>query len=227
MTREETLHLFDNCNFTGEVSAETFDTVILSNLPYDFKYDYNYGISKLVLTPIGENFVIKIPFTGSYEDSYYDYDEDGYEEVMPEYTPFEWGSTDRHQYWDYCMGEMLNYRKAKAQGADELFCKTSLLGFVNCYPIYIQQRAIPYTEAEWNPELYPNERTSKTKDLCRKNHLCYFNTIWQTDVLSYYGEKKFKKFFNFIDGNINDLHDGNLGYIGEKPVIFDYSGFEE
>lgn len=52
-------------------------------------------------------------------------------------------------------------------------------------------------------------------------------TGWLENAIRYHGAKRVVKFLNFIIGEleINDLHSGNVGYVGERPVIFDMSGY--
>ena len=54
-----------------------------------------------------------------------------------------------------------------------------------------------------------------------------FNMEWLSDAFHFYGEKIFHKLLEFIRTvGINDLHDGNIGYIGNRPVLVDYSSFD-
>ena len=47
------------------------------------------------------------------------------------------------------------------------------------------------------------------------------------DFICSYGELAFDKLYDFLsDNNIQDLHSENIGYICERPVLVDFSGFE-
>jgi lantibiotic modifying enzyme len=61
----------------------------------------------------------------------------------------------------------------------------------------------------------------------REEH-CFrcFDPEWLADAFEYYGLKTFNKLMNFIyEYNITDLHTDNIGYIGTRPVILDFSDF--
>lgn len=50
---------------------------------------------------------------------------------------------------------------------------------------------------------------------------------WAAMALVIYGKTVCKKLCNFIQENkINDLRDANIGYKNNKPIILDFSGFE-
>lgn len=50
--------------------------------------------------------------------------------------------------------------------------------------------------------------------------------IWSKVVVSLYGKRKAIALCNFVKQfHINDLHRSNLGYIGIKPVLIDFSGY--
>ena len=55
------------------------------------------------------------------------------------------------------------------------------------------------------------------------------NIDWLTDFRLKYGEEELIRFSNFIRdcGWDDDLRDDNIGYLSEKPVLIDYSGFME
>ena len=52
------------------------------------------------------------------------------------------------------------------------------------------------------------------------------NFFWLARAVQYYGWKFINRFVNWIeDCDINDLHDANIGFVGNgRPVIFDYAG---
>ena len=55
-----------------------------------------------------------------------------------------------------------------------------------------------------------------------------FNRVWLSDALDYFGEKIFYGLLSFLDDySIGDLHDANIGYIGMRPVLVDYSSFND
>lgn len=54
------------------------------------------------------------------------------------------------------------------------------------------------------------------------------NRVWASMALVIYGKKACKELCNFLyDYTINDLHDSNIGYLNNKPIILDFCGFHE
>lgn len=217
MNKEYLLNLFKDCIFTGKFSNLNFEDRLI--FQKDLCYDVRNGISKACILLDDVPYVLKIPFN-FYEE---EYDRDWYD---VESEPFSKANNDNRFYWDYCLSEVLNYRKAKKEGVNEFFCKTRLLGFVNEHPIYIQQRAVPFfviREIERQ-----SERSKRMIDYCRRKDFGTFNPVWQAEAFNYYGKKKFDKLMTFLDEcGIYDLHTENVGYIDDRPVIFDYSDFKE
>jgi hypothetical protein len=229
---ENILNLFKDCIFNGELTEDTFEYDILDHLPKDLSYNYFFGATKLVIILSGTNFVIKIPYTG-FITSTEEYDEDADEYVDGEeyYEDFS-GADNGINNWDYCLKEVMEYQDAKKNHVEKAFAKTKIIGKINGHPIYIQERAETfwdrrhkrYENGEYKK--YTKEKTSRVISRCEeKNFLC-FNRDWLTDLLEYYGEKKFDQIMSFIkNAEIRDLHNENLGYIGSRPVLIDYSGY--
>ena len=70
--------------------------------------------------------------------------------------------------------------------------------------------------------------TEKVISLCKEQCFWACDENWLADVLAYFGEKIFNKLIEFIQYmEINDLHNGNIGYINLKPVLMDYSGWND
>lgn len=50
--------------------------------------------------------------------------------------------------------------------------------------------------------------------------------LWIACVLSIYGKKTTKALCKFVqDHDINDLHESNVGFLRDKPIILDFSGY--
>ena len=188
---------------------------------------HEYGASKLALIPIDDNedYVIKIPYTGSRdrESGYYDsenYYHHGYN-FYYEYTCAE--CEDR--VWDYCGGEAQRYLIAEEEGLGMCFAKTEFLGFANGYPIYIQERCKTFSQN--NSKKHSKEEKITTSKLCGNYY--NINSDWLTDFRLYYGNDILIHFVHFIKtmGWDDDLRNDNIGYIGNRPVLIDYSGFLE
>lgn len=214
MQKDIVLNVFKDCDFSGRLTKDNFEEKILNNLPEDFSYKYFYGVSKLCIIPTGADYVIKIPFNSSW----YDADE--------EYEDFVSASGDFRHEWDYCFAEVICYQEAKREKVHQMFCKARLLGYIDDYPIYIQQRAITYYDLKG--EDTTDARTPNTTEYCNKKGFSCFNSVWIADAMEYYGQNVFNRMMSFIKSyNIGDLHDENVGYIGKQPVLIDYSDFHE
>lgn len=214
MQRDFLLDIFKDCDFSDMINRDNFGEAILNNLPDNFDYNYFYGVSKLCLIPKGSDYVIKIPFN----TEWYDWDR--------EYVYFFNANHDDNRKWDYCMSELLIYNLAKKEKIEKIFCKTRFLGCVNNYPIYIQERANPIYLMDGIR--YSDHRTDRISEYCHQRNFQIFHSVWMADALEYYGQKIFNNAMSFIKYNhINDLHNENIGYIGNRPVLIDFSGYLE
>lgn len=179
----------------------------------DIRLEVASGASKLVFMPFDEKYVIKIPFNGNYKA------------YQQEYTSFEMANT--YNYWDYCLKELEIYHKAKAKGLGKFFAKIRLIEN-NEHPIYIQEKAVLFSEAsDWEGlEFYYGQKHS-TEDIGYSYPLSIPNE-WLEIAISHYGKIMVDRLINFlINEYLDDFHDGNLGFINGKPVIIDYSGYND
>lgn len=204
------LEFFNNCDFDGQLTDSNFHSKVIKNLPEDFKYKYAIGATKLCIIPENEKYVIKIPFNG----------ESG---LFNGLEKFFYATKDDRYRWDYCLEEVLVYNLAKLERVHDAFCKTRMIGFVKEHPIYIQQKA----------EIFKSKKGKEhfnhfSDEYCDRYDFYCFNTEWIADAIKYYGTKKFNQIMIFLkNNNIEDLHDENIGYIGEKPVLIDYSNYND
>ena len=204
-------------------------------------WSWDSGVSKLVLIFKGLDFVVKIPFTGStYYDEHYDEDTEEWvsnEEPTEEYFNLENAPDcvlDRFSKdcWDYCDIECDRFHLASDVGLSDCFAKTEFLGWVNHIPVYIQQRAIMFQDDEARNsrdssgiEYDSEENVSKVDTLREKTDL-WVDRDWTLDFIHYYGETVFEKFAEFCKKwDIEDLHNGNIGYVGGRPCLVDYSSW--
>ena len=180
------------------------------------------GVSKVAIIPKEKNYVIKIPYYGKYRKS------NGIKCFDPYFSSISKSS-------DYCKSEEIIYNKAKANGLDTFFAEIEQIGKIKSIPIYVQRKAVIFEDVyypEDDEEENLNERevsifktiTTKYSDLVEDE---YLPISWMKDFIFSYGELAFDKLYNFLsDNNIQDLHSENIGYICEKPVLVDFSGFE-
>lgn len=198
----------------------------INSLGFDFNNNYNYafGATKLALIPVSKekDYVIKIPYTGSYnhESGYYS---DIYHPGREDYWAY-YAAECEDRPWDYCGGEVYRYAIAESEGLAECFAKTKLLGYINNYPIYIQEKCITFNECCFKHRHSIEERRRTSK--CCHNY-DEINEDWLTDFRLYYGEDKLIHFISFLKEFKwdDDLRNDNIGYIGNRPVLIDYSGF--
>ena len=216
--------------YKGELFHEGKNEDFMIHMGKDFYNSYTYanGATKFVLIPLNtDNYVIKIPYTGSYnfESGYYD-DDNYYHHGREDYWEY-YGSECRERPWDYCAGEVQRYKEAEKNGLAECFAKTELLGYVNDYPVYIQEKCITYDSCAYNHHYSVDEKIKTSK--CCSSSSIDINMNWLTDFRFYYGEEKLLKFINFIHEAQwdDDLRGENIGYIEDRPVLIDYSGFLE
>lgn len=180
------------------------------------------GVSKVAIIPKEKNYVIKIPYYGKYRKN------NGIKCFDPYFSSIS-------KSGDYCKSEEIIYNKAKANGLDTFFAEIEQIGKIKSIPIYVQRKAVIFEDVyypEDDEEENLNERevsifktiTTKYSDLVEDE---YLPLSWMKDFICSYGELAFDKLYNFLsDNNIQDLHSENIGYICERPVLVDFSGFE-
>ena len=180
------------------------------------------GVSKVAIIPKEKNYVIKIPYYGKYRKN------NGIKCFDPYFSSISKSS-------DYCKSEEIIYNKAKANGLDTFFAEIEQIGKIKSIPIYVQRKAVIFEDVyypEDDEEENLNEHeisifktiTTKYSDLVEDE---YLPISWMKDFICSYGELAFDKLYNFLfDNNIQDLHSENIGYICERPVLVDFSGFE-
>ena len=180
------------------------------------------GVSKVAIIPKEKNYVIKIPYYGKYRKS------NGIKCFDPYFSSISKSS-------DYCKSEEIIYNKAKANGLDTFFAEIEQIGKIKSIPIYVQRKAVIFEDVyypEDDEEENLNEHeisifktiTTKYSDLVEDE---YLPLSWMKDFICSYGELAFDKLYNFLsDNNIQDLHSENIGYISERPILVDFSGFE-
>lgn len=214
---KDILNLFKDCVFDGYLTDYNYHDKILVHLPESFSYTSTKGATKLILMPRDVDFVIKIPFNGGQHW-------DG--TMIPFYHAG--CSACEDENWNYCETERIIAWVAKDYKISRCFVKNNYIGDVDHHPIYIQRRVCTYSLS--SPPPYKKTKSYKeiSQSFCDSHYFNCFNPIWLSDFMEYYGKQSFYSFMEFIEDEcINDLHSGNIGYIGNKPVVFDYAGWHE
>jgi hypothetical protein len=228
--KEELLDILENLPlYEGKEFHSGDNDILMDNMSQEFNdsFYYAYGASKFVLIPFAEtDYVIKIPYTGSYNkfSGFYDDNRHYYFSGSEEYCDYQYADSEERE-WDYCESEAERYLIAEQAGLERCFAKTEFFGYSHGYPVYIQERCITFGSKR-SEHTHSQEQRTTTKELCK-----YYNISidWLTDFRLYYGKDIFLDFIDFIKtkGWDDDLRNENIGYIGDRPVLIDYSGFLE
>ena len=129
---------------------------------------------------------------------------------------------------DYCGLEAEYFAEAKQLGLDEFFAATEFVMYCNNIRVYVAERAEVSFE-RLSSDLYEKLESSGMKeskiwDTINEADSCCEFLDW---LVPYYADNdKAEELFNFLnESDINDLHSGNIGYIGDRLVLIDYSGY--
>jgi hypothetical protein len=243
LTKEYILEKIEkHCTLNESLCEGTFYDQVVSPLEdaqcfNDWTWDS--GLSKGVLI-FGElDYVIKIPFYCGWfegEEGYYDDDDNWVDGEPGEPTGFPFQGEEVEGYchqneWDYCETEELRYLVAEKNGMEEHFAKTWCIGAANGWPIYAQIKCCMYCSADSCSTRSKKTYTDKDKESARsiKDATKFWvEDEWLIDFLHYWGQERLVAFIKFCDEwFIDDLHQGNLGYICGVPCLVDYSSFND
>ena len=123
---------------------------------------------------------------------------------------------------DYAAKEYENYLLAVEAGLSYYFPETVFLGVFGGRPFYLQQYA-ECDEDQVSSEWYERLREQYYYE-CEEDVWAVIDGMCDCDKaeLSFHNEE----LTEFLEENgINDLHEGNFGYIGDRMVIVDFSGY--
>lgn len=223
---------YESCHLDN--NEELYGISDLENLLIEKRinsYSIEKGITKIVLIPDNKDYVIKIPITKiAYREFFYDNEE------------YHKGNfiVEDNVGGDYCKKEEEIYNSIDEE-IKKMFAETKFLTEINELPIYIQEK-IDFSfstkdKIYFNPDVFPSDRKSdmdiKTIVNSKLSSKGIYNfgrlkTKFCYDIIMNYGVDKFLLLMREIDfWKIEDLHEANIGYKNYKPIIFDYSGFEE
>ena len=190
------------------------------------------GISKMAIVFKNFDFVLKIPFRGMECDCYGDsYDEENDEREMDEYGFYSFENAEATEEggacWNYCELELSIGSDAKAKGLGAYLPEVTFIEKINNYYVYEQAKASVLEELSTYKSLSRNSE-KRTEEFCNSNRVWCFNTLWIENFIREYGEQEFLILNDFLNEYcVDDLHDGNLGYIDGKPVIIDYASYRD
>ena len=134
---------------------------------------------------------------------------------------------------DYCKKELDNYMKAEDEGFENYFAEIEYFGEYGGIPFYVQVAADNESARSslWNSvkvEVVINGLCSADSSDDEKMGVAdeFLYDLSDEDRIDIFFGGVSIEFLNFLMKNeINDLHEGNIGIIGERKVIFDYSGW--
>ena len=172
------------------------------------EYRIHEGATKLCIVPKNADFVIKWSIT------YYDDSDD----------------------WDEALEEVSIYNKAVEAGLGMFFPKTEVFCVVNGTTFVIQEKidfsALNTPDSKESKYKYQTRTVSPV--IIEKMDNCFYqmkrgrelNPLWASMAIVLYGKRKCKALCKFIiENSINDLHYSNIGYLKDKPIILDFSGY--
>ena len=134
---------------------------------------------------------------------------------------------------DYCELEMRNYELGKKYRIERCLLPISLVGRTESgIPIYLQPM---YTSSQDGMERNRRKQMERkmgkiynapiVRKICRG---CYSSPhdTWVARATQIYGKAFMRSFQAWSkEGKVNDLHSGNVGYLGKQPIIIDYAGY--
>lgn len=174
-------------------------------------YSLASGASKGVIIDYDLDYVIKIPFLYEY------------------YTRK--GETVLSDFDNYCSLEESVYDCAKTYGLNDFFAESFFLGYFHNVPIYLMKRVDASCEICSDITISGLVESGLDED---KASDAYYNALEENDTALvkllfdlYYDEDEVDDLIDFLERQqVNDLHDGNIGFDAhDNPVLIDYSGY--
>lgn len=171
-----------------------------------------HGASRFVLIPENEPFVFKIDLN--------------VREVFDDNDKLIVKDTLSYQNY-YCNHEADIYEMAENEQLGYYFAEITYLDTIFGKDFYVQEKAVPFKIAQHGITKIEDKEEAETSQLYE---YCIADDIpfeWLYDFVSWNGYEEGVRLLDFLcDNDIDDLHDGNLGYINDRPVLYDFCGFE-
>lgn len=141
--------------------------------------------------------------------------------------------SDEDQY-DFCKKEYTNYCKAKQSGVADYFAEVEELCCIEGKTFYLQRRAI-CSEDKVSSKLYDyasgsfelaDYETEEDYDEEVREYIYDGMDDYEKAIAVLGNDEQLIDFL--LENKINDLHEGNFGYINDKDhyVIIDFSGYD-
>lgn len=160
--------------------------------------------------------------------------------IVPKHADFviKWSTSclSGEEGYDEAYDEVLIYEKAIREGLEMFFPKTEILCTIGGINFVVQEKidfsALNTPRNKDSKYLYKTKTVSPA--IIDKIDTCFqsirrgrsIDTTWASMAIVIYGKRKCKALCKFvIENGINDLHLSNIGYLKDKPVILDFSGY--
>lgn len=134
-----------------------------------------------------------------------------------------------------CAQEVELYHSSHNYRVQRVLPETTFLGRNTHGVPFYKQAKLDYVCSQLPPPKYRKYCAMTTKinddliDRVRKSNTSdnrSIDTLWLKMVWLLYGEKFTRSLIKWINDNrINDLHNSNIGYIKNRPVIMDFCGY--
>lgn len=132
-----------------------------------------------------------------------------------------------------CHFSMVRYKIAQEMGVSAILLPVEFAGeSKNGIELYIQPKfKVAHCDLEWSENRRYNRYNSNVNERLAYKIMrnCYDSRLsraWVESAIRVYGKRFMKRFEEFTRRcEVNDLHQANVGYIGNRPVIIDYAGY--
>lgn len=137
----------------------------------------------------------------------------------------EWVSKNTGTYRDYggCLNEFETYQRACKDNMERFFPETDFLIDIDGYRFYIQERAVIDADTVIKSIAYnvqENFDTREDAEYYAEDEPAEWDVLYavlddveETNILANYLE----------DIDVNDIHNNNVGWIGERGVVIDFA----
>ena len=160
--------------------------------------------------------------------------------IVPKNADFviKWSTSclSNEEGYDEAYDEVLIYEKAVRAGLEMFFPKTEILCTIGGINFVVQEKidfsALNTPRNKESKYIYKTRTVSPA--IIDKIDTCFqsirrgrsIDTTWASMAIVIYGKRKCKTLCKFvIENGINDLHLSNIGYLKDKPIIMDFSGY--
>ena len=160
--------------------------------------------------------------------------------IVPKNADFviKWSTSclSNEEGYDEAYDEVLIYEKAVRAGLEMFFPKTEILCTIGGINFVVQEKidfsALNTPRNKESKYIYKTKTVSPA--IIDKIDTCFqsirrgrsIDTTWASMAIVIYGKRKCKTLCKFVvENGINDLHLSNIGYLKDKPIIMDFSGY--